>query len=150
MDSRCIRRLKTPPQEFCPAAIARLRWQDQLGREPTEEDEKNAPGCPWSIRNHEHNYCFFKAYSENREELINSQIAHMLGVSEATIKKTYDKAIRKASQVPAIKQIKELYAGEQIIHGRLVDPNEDRLNDLSGIAIASMSEEPPPPEDVPQ
>ena len=143
MDYRCIRKLKTPPQEFCPAAVARLRWREQLGKEPSEEEEKSAPGCPWAVRSHEHSFCFFKAYDQDHEKLTDSQIAHMLGVSEPTVKKTADRAIRKISNFPALKEMKELYGNESIIEERLVDQYEDQYNDLSGVTITSVTEEEP-------
>ncbi len=141
MDRRCPRKLNTLPQEFCPAAVARLRWREQLGREPTEDEERSAPGCPWAVRSHEHNFCFFKAYSEDREKLTDSQIAHMLGVTEITVKKTADRALRKAANVKELKEMKELYGDQSIVEERLVDPHEDQLNDLSGLTISSVAED---------
>ena len=141
MDKRCPRKLKTSPNEFCPAAVHRLRWREQLGREPTEEEELSAPGCPWAVRSHEHSFCFFKAYSEEREKLTDSQIAHMLGVSEVTIKKTATKAEKKLANYKPFKELKELYGTESIITGRPTDPYEDQLMDLSGISITAVTSE---------
>jgi hypothetical protein len=143
LDSRCIRKLKTSPKEFCPSAVHRLRWREQLGREPTEEEELSAPGCPWAVRSHEHNFCFFKAYDQDREKLTDSQIAHMLGVSESTVKKTAIRAEKKVANYQPLKELKELYGDESIIDDRLVDPYEDHLNDLSGISISSVADEVP-------
>lgn len=141
MDRRCPRKIKTPPKEFCPAAVHRLRWREQLGREPTEEEERSAPGCPWAIRSHEHNFCFFKAYDQDREKLTDSQIAHMLGVSEPTVKKTANRAEKRMANYGPLKEMKELYGSESIIQERPVDPHEDRFNDLSGLTVASVAPE---------
>lgn len=138
-------------------AVARLKWRAEWqpkkvkGKwqtEPSEEEENNAPGCPWAINSHEASYCFFKAYSEHREKLTDSQIAHMLGVSESTVKKTAERALYKAGQVPALKEIKDQYGDEAIIEERLVDCYEDQLNDLSGLSVGSSDEE-VKPEDEP-
>lgn len=143
MNNRCPRKLKTPPKEFCPSAVHRLRWREQLGREPTEEEERSAPGCPWAVRSHEHSFCFFKAYSQDREKLTDSQIAHMLGVAEVTVKKTASRAERKVANYAPLREMKELYGDESIIEERLVDAHEDRLNDLSGLTITSVTEDEP-------
>jgi len=131
-------------------AVARLKWRAEWqpkkvkGKwqtEPSEEEENNAPGCPWAVNSHENSFCFFKAYEYHKEKLTDSQIAHMLGVSEPTVKKTADKGIYKASQTPCLKELKELYGDEAIINERLVDCYEDQLNDLSGLSVSSASEE---------
>jgi hypothetical protein len=150
MDPRCPRKLNTPPKEFCPMAVARLKWRAEWqpkkvkGKwqtEPSEEEENNAPGCPWAVNSHEASFCFFKAYSQDREKLTDSQIAHMLGVSEPTVKKTADKAIQKAAESPALKEMKDLYGSESIVEERLVDVYEDQLNDLSGLSVGTVAED---------
>lgn len=149
MDKRCPRKLNTPPQSFCPMAVARLKWRAEwqpkkikgkLQTEPSEEEENNAPGCPWAVNSHENGFCFFKAYEYHKEKLTDSQIAHMLGVSEPTVKKTADKGIYKASQSPALKELKELYGDEAIIKERLVDCYEDQYIDMSGLSVSSVDD----------
>lgn len=149
MDARCLRKLKSPPKEFCPAAIARLRWRDQLEHEPSEEEERSAPGCGFAIRSHESSFCFWKSYEYNREKLTDSQIAHMLGISEATIKKVGDRALKKSLQYKPFKELKEMYGDETIIEERLVDPNEDRLIDLSGLTVSRAAEDDSKPDKEP-
>lgn len=141
MDIRCIRKLTNPPEEFCPSAINRLRWRESLGREPTEQEELSAPGCPWSVRSQEFMFCFFKAFSNDREPLTDSQVAHMLGISELTVKKTRDRALSRLSSMKEFKEIMELYKGEVIIKERLVDPYEDQLSDISRISPSVAEEE---------
>lgn len=138
MDCRCIRKLKKPPEEFCPEAVYRLRWREALGKEPTEREELAAVGCPWAIRNQEYMFCFFKAISEEREQLVDSQIAHMLGISEITVRKTRERALNKLSNMKEFKEIAKLYINEPIIEDRLVDPYEDQLSDTRSISIDSI------------
>lgn len=140
MDKRCIRKLKTLPQEFCPAAVNRLRWRESLGREPSEQEELSAPGCPWAIRNQEYMFCFFKAFSEDREPLTDAQVAHMLGISELTVRKTRERALHKMANMKEFKEVKEYYPDEVIINERLVDPYEDQLADISHISVDSIDE----------
>ena len=140
MDDRCMRKLKKPPREFCPAAVLRLRWRQSLGREPSEQEEMSAPGCVWCVRSQEYLFCFFKLMEEDREPLMDAQIAHMLGVSESTIKKVKDRAISKMANMEEFKEIKEYYEGEIIIKERMVDPYVDTLDDVSHIS-PSMSGE---------
>jgi hypothetical protein len=156
MDKRCPRKLNTPPKEFCPMAVARLKWRAQWqpkkikGKwqtEPSEEEENNAPGCPWAVNSHDASFCFFKAYSEDREKLTDSQIAHMLGVSEPTVKKTADRAIQKAAQDPVLKEVKEYYGSESVVQERLLDVYEDQLNDLSGLSVSTMTDDEPAKSD---
>ena len=141
MDHRCPRKLKHPPQEFCPAAIQHLRWRESLGREPTEQEEVSAPGCFWSVRSHDDMFCFFKSISYEKESLTDSQIAHMVGVSEITIKKTREKALVKLANLPDFKEMKELYAGEPIVVERQVDPYEDSFSDIRHFRPSEVLEE---------
>jgi hypothetical protein len=148
MDSRCLRKLKTLPKEFCPAAVHRLRWREQLGREPSEEEERSAPGCPWAVRSHEHSFCFFKAYAESREKLTDAQIAHLIGVSESTVKKTALKAEKKLAAYKPFKELKQVFGSDSIIEERLIDPYEEHINDFSGLTVTSVTTELVPEEDV--
>ncbi len=144
MDSRCIRRLKNLPQEFCPAAIARLRWREEFDsssgnkrKEPTEQEEANAPGCPWAVKSHQDMFCFFKAVSDSSECYTDAQIAHMLDLKEMTIKRIRKRAMAKIADRKELKEIRDLYAGEPIVQDRLYDPYEDQLNDMSGLSVSS-------------
>jgi len=149
MNSRCPRKLKHPPQEFCPAAIQRLRWRESLGREPTEQEETSAPGCSWSVRSHDDMFCFFKSISYEKESLTDSQIAHMVGVSEITVKKTRERALAKLANLPVFKEMAELYDGEAIVVERQVDPYEDSFSDIRNLRPSSVVEEViPTPEEI--
>jgi len=67
----------------------------------------------------------------------------MLGVAEVTVKKTASRAERKVANYAPLREMKELYGDESIIEERLVDAHEDRLNDLSGLTITSVTEDEP-------
>lgn len=144
MDSRCVRRLKKLPQEFCPAAVARLRWREEFDvgagnkkKEPTEQDEANAPGCPWAVKSHKDMFCFFKAIANCDESYTDAQIAHLLGLKEITIKRIRKRAMAKIADHKELKEMKDLYEGGPIVEEKLYDPYEDQLNDMSGLSIGS-------------
>jgi len=141
MDRRCPRKLKNPPQEFCPSAIQHLRWRESLGREPTEHEEISAPGCKWSIRSHGDMFCFFKSISYEKDPLTDTQIAHLIGLSEPTVKKTRDKALSKLANMREFKEMAELYEGEAIVVERQVDPYEDSLSDMTNISSSAVLDE---------
>jgi hypothetical protein len=146
MDKRCPRNLKQPPQHFCPLAVARLRWRDAVKDDPRHKRElsepKDAPGCPWAVRSHEHGYCFFALnQSPNApEKFTDSQIAHLEGIPEAAVKKIADKAIKKSAQMKVFKEIRETHKDGPLVIERPIDGYEDQLNDISGISISSDGE----------
>lgn len=142
MDKRCPRKLKEPPNYFCPLAVQRLRWREKQTKEPKENEERSAEGCTWAIRSHEHMFCFFKLISsQNQEKLTDSQIAHMLGVTEATVKKVADRAVKKLACMKEFREMKEMYGSDPIVEDRPVDAYEEHLNDMSGISISSVAED---------
>ena len=146
MDDRCPRKLKQPPTHFCPLAVARLRYRDGIKDDSKRKKEltepKDAPGCPWAVRSHQHGYCFFKLLEDpqNPEKFTDSQIAHMIGVSEEAVKKIADRVLKKAANIKAFKEIKETHGDGPLVEERLIDGYEDQLNDLSGITITSVAE----------
>lgn len=146
MDERCPRKLKHPPEHFCPLAVARLRYRDGIKDDPKRKKElvepKDAPGCPWAVRSHQHGYCFFKLNEDLKasEKFTDAQIAHMIGVPEAAVKKIADRVLRKAANIKAFKEIKETHGDGPLVEERPVDGYEDQLNDLSGITITSVAE----------
>jgi hypothetical protein len=148
MDKRCIRKLNDVPKEFCPAAIARLRWRESFSydynREPTEQDEASAPGCVWAIRSQEDMFCFFKALAEPREPYNDAQIAHALGLKETTVKKVREQALAKLTNYKEFREMKTLYGQEAIVTARLVNPYESQLDDISDV---TLSEDPPVTEE---
>lgn len=145
MDSRCLRKLKQLPNDFCPLAVMRLRWIESLGHEPTEEEERSAPGCQWYSRNPHASFCFFKMMSNNPEPLTDSQVAHYLCLSEKTIKKTKEEALNAIKE--DFQEIKDAYGDEVIIPERQVDPYEDQLNDYTGVSSIMLQDEPELPAD---
>ena len=106
MDSRCPRKLKELPCEFCPLAVLRLKALRNSEEEFTEEEEALLPGCPWAINHQMSNYCFFK-YS--KDYLSNTpsdkEIAHMNNVSVDTIKQVEKQAINKIKDFKVIKDM---------------------------------------------
>jgi hypothetical protein len=131
MDCRCPRGLRRVPKVFCPLAVARLRWMEGLGREPTEDEEEVAPGCPWSIRNHSASFCFFKFMENIEEPLTESQISHQLCLSEHSIKKSKDIALCKLAKTEVFAEIRETHDNCPLVDDRLVDPYEADYQDMS-------------------
>jgi hypothetical protein len=129
MDCRCPRKLKDSPTEYCPLAVQRLRWLESLGREATEKEEEAAPGCPWAIRNHDFMFCFFKKMEEIQDPMSDIQIAHSLGISEQTMKKTKDRAIAKLRTKKMFVQMKDIFGDDPIVTER-TEPYESELNEF--------------------
>ena len=97
MDPRCPRKLETHPESWCPLAVMRLKAVRNAGRELTEEEESKLPGCPWAVNHQLSSYCFFKYMNDFAEKGLPSEaeIAHMLNISQDTVKKTQKGAIDK-------------------------------------------------------
>lgn len=112
-------------------AVARLRWLEELGRDPTPDEERSAPGCQWAVKNHAAMFCFFKLMEGAEEPFTEAQVAHMLSISESVVKKTREAAIKKMAEHETFEEMKELYAGEPIVVEREIDPYETQYNDWS-------------------
>lgn len=112
-------------------AVARLRWLEELGRDPTPEEEATGPGCPWAVKNHAAMFCFFKLMENSEEPFTEAQVAHMLSISETVVKKTREGAIKKMANHWTFEEMRELFAGEPIVVERELDPYESQYNDWS-------------------
>lgn len=118
MDKRCPRQLQEYPDKFCPLAVQRLKAIRHAGRELTEEEESQLPGCPWSTNHQMANYCFFKfidEYVPTDKPLSDMEIAHLLNVSVDSVKKVEKRAINRMKNVESLKQIKDEYGGDKIM-----------------------------------
>ena len=118
MDRRCPRKLKEQPTSWCPLAVLRLKALRNAGKELTEEEENKLPGCPWAINHQMANYCFFNYMSQFLDENSlpsETEVAHLLNVSQDTVKKIQKSAIDNIRNVEEFKQIKEAYGDEQIV-----------------------------------
>jgi hypothetical protein len=116
-EERCIRQLDELPQGWCPAAVMRLKYLKSLGREPTEEDEKNAPGCPWAVSDQLSGYCWFvyEAKYLPEQPLSDQDIAANLNISVEAVKETSDRAIKKIQNNENIKEIRQTYDKDFVI-----------------------------------
>lgn len=108
MDSRCPRKLKKLPCEYCPLAVLRLKALRNSDDELTEEEENLLPGCPWAINHQMSNYCFFK-YSK---EYLNNppsdkEIAHMNNISVDMVKQIEKQAMAKVKEFKIIKDMEK-------------------------------------------
>ena len=93
-----LKRETLPSNGPCHMAVDRLRWMDSLERDPTEEEESQAPGCPWYIRNSRANYCYFLHESKGLPPLNDIEIGKLLNLSTEIVKDTWDKTNRSLSK----------------------------------------------------
>lgn len=124
MDPRCPRQLKDMPTTWCPLAVLRLKAIRTAGRELTEEEEANLPGCKWAISHQSSNYCFFQYAKEHGEgvQAPDVEIAALMQVAPDTVKKIEKTALAKMREVKEFKEIKEgLDKGESVIADKLSD-----------------------------
>ena len=119
MDPRCPRKLECHPDKWCPLAILRLKAVQYAGRELTEQEEANLPGCPWAIHHQLSNYCFFKYAKDYLDDSTPSdiEIAKMCSVEIDTVKKTEKKAINKVQDSDLIQQIRENFEDQEVVEG---------------------------------
>lgn len=118
MDKRCPRKLEEQPTSWCPLAVLRLKALRNAGKELTEEEERKLPGCPWAVNHQMANYCFFNYMSQFLDENSlpsDTEIAHLMNISQDTVKKTQKSAIEKIQNIDEFKQIKESYGDEKIV-----------------------------------
>lgn len=119
MDPRCPRKLESHPEKWCPLAILRLKAIQYAGRELTEEEEANLPGCPWAIHHQQSNYCFFR-YAKNYledESPSDIEIAKMCSINSDVVKKTEKKALQKVQDSSLISQIRENFEDQEVVEG---------------------------------
>lgn len=124
MDKRCPRSLKTEPTSWCPLAVMRLKAIRNAGRELTEDEEANLPGCPWAINHQLANYCFFKFMSEygDGNQASDNEIAALLYLSPETVKKVEKTSLNKVREQESFKELKaNLDEGESVVQDRYSD-----------------------------
>ena len=117
MDSRCPRKLKDYPEEWCSLAVLRLKALRNAGRELTEEEENNCPGCPWAISHQLSCYCFFKYAKDYLEgkAISDVEIASLNSVSIDTVKRIERLALEKFEDSDMIEQMKDHFSSEEIL-----------------------------------
>jgi hypothetical protein len=123
MDSRCPRALEDMPDNFCPLAVLRLKAIRNAGRELTEEEEANLPGCPWAVNHQLAHYCFFKYISDYSGDKPPSdvEIASLNGISIDTVKKTEKAGLAKIRAAEQFQSIKDLHGDDAIVADTLTD-----------------------------
>jgi hypothetical protein len=116
MDPRCPRNLESTPNTWCPLAVLRLKAMRNAGKELSEEEEANMPGCEWAIDHQLANYCFFKYIEEyvGDKPVSDIELASLLNVSVDTIKKIEKSALAKLKR-------NESFASMKTEDGPLVD-----------------------------
>lgn len=116
MDSRCPRQLAEMPESFCPLAVTRLRAIRTAGRELTEEEENNLPGCPWAVNSQTANYCFFKYIDEfaSDQTLSDVEVAALNCLSVETVKKVEKEAMGKIRDREEFANLKKDLDGESM------------------------------------
>ena len=118
MDTRCPRQLECLPDAFCPLAVMRLRAIRTAGKELSEEEEANLPGCPWAVNHQLANYCFFKYIKDFAGDKPPSdlEIASLNSLSVEAVKKTERNALAKIRATEEFKSLKEVMNGEGIVN----------------------------------
>ncbi len=119
MDKRCPRKLDEQPTSWCPLAVLRLKALRNAGVELSEKDENMLPGCPWAINHQVANYCFFNymtQFLDDNKLPSDTEIAHLMNISQDTVKKIQKAALEKIRNVKEFKQIKDTYGDESIIN----------------------------------
>lgn len=121
---RCPRQLSSLPRGWCPLAVLRLKAMRSLGRELSEQEEENLPGCKWAIDSQMAGYCWFvhEAACLSEEPASDVEIASRLGISVDTVKKTAQTAMAKLQASDNIKQIRETYGQDSVV-SESVDPD---------------------------
>jgi len=116
-DKKCPRQLKDYPKGYCPLAVIRLKWLRSLGREPTEEEELNAPGCNWAINHQMSSYCWFVYETKFMPDspVSDVEIAAALNISIETVKQVADSAMSKVQSSELVVELKKTLDGESIV-----------------------------------
>lgn len=117
MDPRCPRGLTCHPDSFCPLAVLRLKAIRNAGKELTEEEEANLPGCPWAVNHQLAHYCFFKYVTDYTGDKPPSdvEIASLNGISIDTVKKTEKNGLAKIRAAEEFKSLKEAHGDDPVI-----------------------------------
>lgn len=117
MDSRCPRKLKEFPANFCPLAVLRLKALRNAGKELTEQEEAKLPGCEFALAHQMANYCFFDFMANHYpfKPISDMDIAHYCCVSAETVKKVEKEAILKLRKSSSIQEITDLYETDRVM-----------------------------------
>jgi hypothetical protein len=118
---KCPRKLDELPKGYCPLAVHRLKWLRSLGREPTEEEELNAPGCNWAINHQMSGYCWFAYEAKFMSETPASdvEIAAALNLSIDTVKQVAESALSKIQNSEFVVEVKKTLEGESVVQESL-------------------------------
>lgn len=124
MDNRCPRELDEFPDSWCPLAVQRLKALRHAGKELSEEEEAQLPGCPWAVNHQVANYCFFKLIAEHMPNIKNvsdMEVAHYCNISVDSVKKIEKKAVDKIRKSDTFREIAEMHEGDSVLE----DVNSD-------------------------
>jgi hypothetical protein len=123
MDPRCPRALECAPTDWCPLAVLRLKAIRTAGRELTEDEEAQLPGCPWAVNHQLANYCFFKYIQDYVGDKAPSdvEIASLNGMSVEAVKRTEKAALSKMREAEEFSSLKEEMDGESVVEERSLD-----------------------------
>lgn len=113
MDKRCPRQLGDMPETWCELAVLRLKAIRNAGRELTEEEEANLPGCQWAVDHQLAHYCFFEylATYTSDKPLSDVEIAALLNISLDTVKKTEKNGLAKIRDTKEFAELRESHDG---------------------------------------
>lgn len=113
MDKRCPRQLEEMPDAWCPLAVLRLKAIRNAGRELTEEEEQNLPGCQWAVDHQLAHYCFFEYLTKYTSDkpLSDVEIAALLNISVDTVKKTEKSGIAKIRDEKVFAELRKSHDG---------------------------------------
>jgi len=124
MDSRCLRALGDFPDTWCPLAVQRLKALRHAGKELSEEEENELPGCPWGVNHQVANYCFFKLIAEhmpNVKSVSDMEVAHYCNISTESVKKVEKRAIDKIRKSDSFSEIIETHSGGSVLEDSSTD-----------------------------
>ena len=119
MDKRCPRQLETMPDTWCPLAVLRLKSIRNAGKELTEQEEENLPGCPWAVDHQLAHYCFFEYLSNYTSDkpLSDVEIAALLNISMDTVKKTEKNGLNKIREAKQFSDLRDSHDGPIVSDG---------------------------------
>lgn len=130
---RCLLKLDDLPKywssggqklHYCPLAVTRLkaiRSARAEGREITQEEEANLPGCPWAVKSQMSGYCWFvfEASQIPDSPMLDADISAVLDIPIDQVKQAGASSINKMQSDSQIKEIKSFLGSESVITERL-------------------------------
>lgn len=124
MDTRCPKQLDDLPDTWCDLAVQRLKALRHAGRELTEAEESELPGCPWGVNHQIANYCFFKLiakHTPHTKNISDMEVAHYCNISTDSVKKIEKSAIDKIRKSDSFREMIDTHEGDPILE----DPDTD-------------------------